>query len=268
MPRNNLWPRTGFCPGSSVSPRPWCRPQTLVQAPGFGGSLWFGGSPGLLVRGERAFTTPSSMEMRNIMNHESARSCHTNDSGRCPHRTFTGRRCRLNAADHRSGLCGKHLLARDQHIEAADLTLSLTGELARFSDSYKVNEFLSRLLLLLAQGRISPPQAGVMAYISSLHLRTLDAIDRENDPNRKPVKIILGSPSAPTRLTRRTRMPGSMQNPRWSAIYAWRAAGSVRAGRPYMESGPEPPVSLMWLLKAGSAPTRHAAFPVAQPREG
>lgn len=129
------------------------------------------------------------------MKTESAASCHTNDSTRCRHRTFEGRRCRLSVSDPLSGLCGKHLLAREQHIEAADLTLSLTGELARFSDPYRINEFLSRLLLLLAQGRISPRQAGVMAYISSLHLRTLEAIERDNirDANAEP-RIILDGP--------------------------------------------------------------------------
>jgi hypothetical protein len=129
--------------------------------------------------------------MRNIMTKESANSSNAKDSNRCRHRTFAGRRCRLNASDAPSGLCNKHLLARDQHIEAADLTLSLTGELARLSDPYRVNEFLSRLLLLLAQGRISPRRAGVMAYISSLHLRTLVAIERENNANPQ---IIIDGP--------------------------------------------------------------------------
>lgn len=129
------------------------------------------------------------------MKTESATSCHTNDSTRCRHRTFEGRRCRLNASDPAIGLCNKHLAARDQRIEDADIVLSLTGELACFSDPKRINVFLSRLLLLLAQGRISPRQAGVMAYISSLHLRTLEAIERDNirDASAEP-RIILDGP--------------------------------------------------------------------------
>ena len=101
------------------------------------------------------------------MNHQSTDSPRSNDSTRCRHRTFEGRRCRLNASDPAIGLCNKHLAARDQRIEDADIVLSLTGELSCFSDPKRINVFLSRLLLLLAQGRISPRQAGVMAYTAA-----------------------------------------------------------------------------------------------------
>jgi hypothetical protein len=41
--------------------------------------------------------------------------------------------------------------------------------------------------------RISPRHVGVMAYISSLHLRTLAAIDREEGDHDK-VTIIMDAP--------------------------------------------------------------------------
>lgn len=129
------------------------------------------------------------------MNHPSTDSPRSNTSIRCRHRTFEGRRCRLNASDPAIGLCNKHVADRDQRIEDADIILSLTGDLSCFSDPQRINVFLSRLLLLLAQGRISPRQAGVMAYISSLHLRTLEAIERNNlrDANA-PARLILDGP--------------------------------------------------------------------------
>jgi hypothetical protein len=46
----------------------------------------------------------------------------------------------------------------------------------------QVNAFLSQLALLLVQDRISPRRAAVLAYIHSLLLRTLPAVQIELDP--------------------------------------------------------------------------------------
>ena len=51
---------------------------------------------------------------------------------------------------------------------------------ARFQNAQGINHSLRALYALLAQDRISPRRAAVLAYITSLLLRTLPAID--NDP--------------------------------------------------------------------------------------
>lgn len=65
----------------------------------------------------------------------------------------------------------------------ADLSATLTADLSDFKSAVPINDPLSRLLLVLAQDRISPRRAAVLAYISNLLLRTLPAIDREHNPD-------------------------------------------------------------------------------------
>ncbi len=55
----------------------------------------------------------------------------------------------------------------------------LTAGLTEFTSAEPVNEFLSRLLLLLGQNRISPRRAAVLAYIATQILRTIVVLDRE-----------------------------------------------------------------------------------------
>jgi hypothetical protein len=56
----------------------------------------------------------------------------------------------------------------------------LTQEAFDFQRSQGVNNSLGVLYKLLAEGSISPRRASVLAYISSLLLRTLPAIDHDN----------------------------------------------------------------------------------------
>jgi hypothetical protein len=126
------------------------------------------------------------------MNHKSSNSSSTNDVARCQHRTRSGRHCRLAVSDTTSGFCTKHSRAHQKQCETADLAAVLTADISEFKCAGEVHDFLSRLLMLLAQKRISPRHAGVMAYISSLHLRTLTAINRET--GEEPVTIIFDGP--------------------------------------------------------------------------
>jgi hypothetical protein len=62
-----------------------------------------------------------------------------------------------------------------------DLATTLTANLHEFKSAESINDFLSRLLLALAHDRISPRRAAVLAYITNQLLRTVAAIEREND---------------------------------------------------------------------------------------
>ncbi len=115
-------------------------------------------------------------------------------SARCTYRTDTGRRCRLSVSDAQSGLCRQHLAEQIQE-QAADHRLQLIRNFQGFQTAQGINHSLKHLYELLAQNRISPRRASVLAYINSLLLRTLPAIDADRaagiiDPTKpKPITI-------------------------------------------------------------------------------
>jgi hypothetical protein len=67
-------------------------------------------------------------------------------------------------------------------MEPAATAATLTADLKEFRSAIPINDFLARLLLLLAEQKISPRRAAVLAYITNQLLRTLPAIDRELNP--------------------------------------------------------------------------------------
>ena len=116
---------------------------------------------------------------------------------RCAHRTAGGRQCRLPVSDPRSGLCPQHR-AEQQQIEAADHYLHLTTKFQYFQTAQGINFSLGNLYQLLAQNRISPRRAAVLAYINSLLLRTLPQIDAANAAGIKfPPKTLTIADAAP-----------------------------------------------------------------------
>ena len=100
---------------------------------------------------------------------------------RCQHRTRTGRQCRSVVANASSSFCAAH--AASEPADSQDFEVALTERACRFQNAQGVNHSLGALYTLLAQGRISPRRASVLAHISGLLLRSLTAID--NDPYPK-----------------------------------------------------------------------------------
>jgi hypothetical protein len=115
------------------------------------------------------------------MTPQSAKPSFINNSARCTHRFANGRRCRLSASNVDSLYCPAHASLPENQIEP-DTAASLTADLTEFRSAIPINDFLARLLLLLAQQKISPRRAAVLAYITNQLLRTLPAIDRELNP--------------------------------------------------------------------------------------
>ncbi len=105
---------------------------------------------------------------------------------RCNHFTSTGRQC-LSLAVGRSGLCARHDAAQAK-LHARDCAALLLRGAKGFQNAGGINYSLGDLYSLLAQDRISPRRAAVLAYISSLLLRTLPAID--NDPYPRATRFI------------------------------------------------------------------------------
>lgn len=147
--------------------------------------------------------------------------------GRCSHHTRNGR-CRMPVADSSATLCAHHARLHQKNAPAADIrppgsrpgrtpgkggadilqhadtssgadilsvSAELTAGLSEFKSALPINDFLSRLLLFQAQGRIPPRHAAVMAYTCSLLLRSLPAMEHEahelHPPSDQPTPIIL-----------------------------------------------------------------------------
>ena len=122
------------------------------------------------------------------MTQNSAKPSSINDLPRCQHHFRSGRHCRLTVSGADSTLCAKH--AQQKQSESSGSVAELTEDIGGFKSADEVHELLSRLQQLLSEKRISPRLAGVMAYISSLHLRTLAVLDRDDDK----VTIIMDGP--------------------------------------------------------------------------
>jgi len=113
-------------------------------------------------------------------------------SVRCAHRSSGGRRCRLNVSNPRSVFCSQHLTEQREE-EAADHYSDLSLNCQDFQTAQGINHALHNLYALLAQNRISPRRAAVLAHICDLLLRTLPQIDADQaagiiDPT-KPAPI-------------------------------------------------------------------------------
>ena len=119
-----------------------------------------------------------------------AKSSSINDSTRCNYRFPNGMRCRLLGFGTQP-FCPRHTQPAAPAPEPAEIASTLTANLDDFTSAAQINNFLSRLLLLLAQDKISTRRAAVLAYITNQLLRTLPAIAKEND---EPAQIVFDMP--------------------------------------------------------------------------
>jgi hypothetical protein len=126
------------------------------------------------------------------MTQQTAESPFINDSARCTHRFPNGRRCRLYPTIANPAFCPAHAPLRANQANPAEIASTLTGNLDDFTSAAQINDFLSRLLLLLAQDKISTRRAAVLAYITNQLLRTLPAIAKEE--NSEATQIIFDMP--------------------------------------------------------------------------
>jgi hypothetical protein len=102
-------------------------------------------------------------------------AAHLTTDTRCQHRYANQKRCRLNTARRDTRFCVHHL----KFYQSSEVSAALTANLAELKSPQALNDFLSRLLLLLAQNKISPRRAAVLGYITNQLLRTIHAIDQK-----------------------------------------------------------------------------------------
>jgi hypothetical protein len=100
------------------------------------------------------------------------------DQTRCWHRTPSGRRCKMPILRAGEQLCYQHTVEYKK-ADAFNLETALLARNQAFQTAQGINNALQNLYILLANNYISPRRASVLAYISSLLLRTLPAIDAD-----------------------------------------------------------------------------------------
>ena len=113
---------------------------------------------------------------------------------RCQHRY---KRCRLPGSEPQLGLCPRHfrqrlaagLPARD---DFSDLSKDLLCGPLEFSSAEDLREYLTRLLILMTKGGVSPRRAAVLAYITNQLLHSHVAAEKEADD--EPTQVIFDLP--------------------------------------------------------------------------
>ena len=148
------------------------------------------------------------LQRTNPMTQQTAKPSFINQSVRCAHLYPNGRRCRLYATAN-SSFCPAHAPLPANQPDAAEIASTLTVNLDDFTSAAQINDFLSRLLLLLAQDKISTRRAAVLAYITNQLLCTLPASPKRKTPSQPKSSSTCPAPSAtasgPTRIPRSQR---------------------------------------------------------------
>jgi hypothetical protein len=124
---------------------------------------------------------------------------------RCQYRTTTGRQCACRIVGPGFSYCPRHSYAQPQPLASQppvaqrmdaqpsdfqDFAALLTENASDFQDPQGINNSLAALYKLLASGRISPRRATGLAYIASLLLRTVTAIDKQlNQPIQYEIDV-------------------------------------------------------------------------------
>lgn len=99
---------------------------------------------------------------------------------RCHYRTATGRQCCFPASAPGSAFCPLH--SAWQSPDSVDFSAELIDGCGTvFQRAQQINHSFIELYKLLAQGRISPRRAALLAYISGFILRSLKNIDYDNE---------------------------------------------------------------------------------------
>ncbi|MGB6200146.1 MAG: hypothetical protein WBF35_11405 [Candidatus Acidiferrales bacterium] len=117
---------------------------------------------------------------------------------RCRHLFPGGRRCRLHLSPKSTFFCRTHAHLQPPADTALNLDKELSANVEKFTSAAGINQFLTNLLKLLSEDRITPRRGAVIAYTCNLILRTLPAIENELHPdgarNDRPQVVIWDMP--------------------------------------------------------------------------
>jgi hypothetical protein len=96
--------------------------------------------------------------------------------------------------DAATSRCYHHALQLKRDTINGDVFAILTNQCEEFQTSAGINHSLGELYALLSQNRISPRRASVLAYISSLLLRTLPGLQKEESAEHDSPQFIFDLP--------------------------------------------------------------------------
>jgi hypothetical protein len=115
---------------------------------------------------------------------------------RCQFETSDGRRCRMLRYNAHPTLCLFHAHDEMQLLESqrvgAELSASLTGQFMTATD---INFVLGKLFTAIAQNRIPPRNAAILAYLGQLMLHSLHHVKKEYF---SPISTSLGTTCSTT----------------------------------------------------------------------
>ena len=134
---------------------------------------------------------PVSVQEQTPPDKPAAEPSSVKDSKRCQHRFVNRTRCRLLVSVENPWFCSRHA-DLPQNQRPTDLTSELFGEPAKLGDLEDLYHFLTTLLYLASEDRISTKRAAVLAYITNQILRTDAAIRRQEDA--APPQVVFGAP--------------------------------------------------------------------------
>src|SRR5258708_7483915 len=139
---------------------------------------------------------PIHLQRKEKMPQQTAKPTFINNSFRCTHRFANGMRSRLLTLEAGSVFCA-HVNSVENQREPADTAAALTADLKEFRSAIPINDFLARLLLLLAENKISPRRAAVLAYITNQLLRTPPPSTANSIPKKIPISLLRSSGICP-----------------------------------------------------------------------
>jgi hypothetical protein len=101
------------------------------------------------------------------------------DSARCLFSSSDGRRCGMVRWEDHPSLCLFHARQEQQLLEADRIGAELVSISGEFKTAHDLNHVLGKLFALLANNRIPPRNAAILAYVGQLILQTLPSVKRD-----------------------------------------------------------------------------------------
>ncbi len=187
--------------------------------------------------------------------------------GRCRYLTATNRRCRSLLLDPDANFCPRHACTQAMPDDLRNL---LTNRAHRFRCAHGINNSLADLYGFVAAGVITPRRASSLAYISSLLLRTLPAIEKESAlPCYRPIHSASGLTLAVHQSAPQTAAASAPVRPLVQKNPSLSPASAAASSAPPVSSSRAPSQDIL----AASSPSRppapssqtSSARPVASP---
>ncbi len=131
----------------------------------------------------------------------------------CQQLTSDGRRCLMSRMKGHPSLCFVHAQRQQQLLDPKRLAAELLGPFQDLKTANAVNHALGSLFLLVAQNRIPPRHAAILAYLGQLLLQSLSPVRSEIkdawgykswDEALRQVLFNASQTQAPGRLTQTT----------------------------------------------------------------